>query len=167
MSSLFELSSNVAALELALDNDGDPSTLQQIMDDLVTNKEGFNQKVESYAGYIGELQSVADARSAESRRIGELAKATANKAQRLKEALRDALVRVGLKKMSTTRYEIRIQKAGGKAPLVIDENRVSEEWTTTRTITEVNKDLIRAALEGGEVLDFAELAERSNVMVIR
>ena len=167
MSSLFELSSNVAALELALDNDGDPSTLQQIMDDLVANKEGFNQKVESYAGYIGELQSVADARSAESRRIGELAKATANKAQRLKEALRDALVRVGLKKMSTTRYEIRIQKAGGKAPLVIDESRVSEEWTTTRTITEINKDLIRAALEGGEVLDFAELAERCNVMVIR
>lgn len=167
MSSLFELSSNVAALELALDNDGDPSTLQQIMDDLVTNKEGFNQKVESYAGYIGELQSVADARSAESRRIGELAKAAANKAQRLKEALRDALIRVGLKKMSTTRYEIRIQKAGGKAPLVIDESRVSAEWTTTRTITEINKDLIRAALEGGEVLDFAELAERSNVMVIR
>jgi hypothetical protein len=164
---LFELSSNVAALELALDSDSDPSTLQQIMDDLVTNKEGFNQKVESYAGYIGELQSVADARSAESRRIGELAKTTANKAQRLKEALRDALVRVGLKKMSTTRYEIRIQKAGGKAPLVIDESRVSEEWTTTRTITEINKDLIRAALEGGEVLDFAELAERSNVMVIR
>ena len=116
MSSLFELSSNVAALELALDSDGDPSTLQQIMDDLVTNKEGFNQKVESYAGYIGELQSVADARSAESKRIGELAKAAANKAQRLKEALRDALVRVGLKKMSTTRYEIRIQKAGGKLP---------------------------------------------------
>jgi hypothetical protein len=167
MTSLFELSSNVAALELALDNDSDPSTLQQIMDDLVANKEGFNQKVEGYAGYIGELQSVADARSAESKRIGELAKATANKAQRLREALRDALVRVGLKKMSTTRYEIRIQKAGGKAPLVIDESRVSEEWTTTRTITEINKDLIRAALEGGEVLDFAELAERSNVMVIR
>jgi hypothetical protein len=167
MSSLFELSSNVAALELALDSDSDPSTLQQIMDDLVTNKEGFNHKVESYAGYIGELQSVADARSAESKRIGELAKATANKAQRLKDALRDALIRVGAKKVSTTRYEIRIQKAGGKAPLVIDESRVSEEWTTTRTITEINKDLIRAALEGGEVLDFAEIKERADIVVIK
>lgn len=167
MSSLFELSSNVAALEAALENEADPTALQALVDELVANKEGFQAKVENYAGYIGELQSVADARAVEAKRVGELAKQTANKVARLREALREALLRVGAKKVSTTRYEVAVRKAGGKAPLVIDETRVTDEWTVTKTVVEPDKEKIRAALEAGEVLDFAELKERADVLVIK
>jgi chromosome segregation ATPase len=167
MSSLFELSSNVAALEAALDNDGDQTALGNIMDELISNRDSLASKVENYAGYIGELQSLAEARGAEAKRLSDLAKATSAKAQRLKEALRDALLRIGSRKLTTTRYEISIRKAGGKAPLVIDETRITEEWTTTKTIVEPDKERIRAALDAGEVLDFAEITERADVMVIK
>lgn len=167
MSSLFELTSNVAALEAALENESDPAALQAIVDELVVNRDSLQQKVEGYASYIGELQSLAEARAAEAKRVGELAKATANKAARLKEALREGLLRVGARKISTTRYDVRLQKAGGKAPLVIDETRVTDEWTVTKTVVEPDKEKIRAALEAGEVLDFAELKERADVLVIK
>ena len=167
MSSLFELSSNVAALEAALENETDPAALQALVDELVANREGLNQKVENYAGFIGELQAVADARAAEAKRVGELAKQAANKVARLKEALREGLLRVGARRVSTTRYDVRVQKAGGKAPLVIDESRLTDEWVITKTVVEPDKEKIRAALEAGEVLDFAELRERADVLLIK
>ena len=164
---MFELSSNVAALEAALENETNPEALQGLVDELVANKEGLAQKIENYAGFIGELQAVADARAAEAKRVGDLAKQAANKVARLKEALREGLVRANTKKVSTTRYDIRIQKAGGKVPLVIDETRITEEWAVVKTVVEPDKEKIRAALEAGEVLDFAELKERADVLVIK
>jgi|APGre2960657404_1045060.scaffolds.fasta_scaffold14144_6 hypothetical protein len=167
MSSLFELSSNVAALEAALENETNPESLQVLVDELVANKDGLVQKIENYAGFIGELQAVAEARAAEAKRVGELAKQSYNKVTRLKDALREALLRVGTKKVSTARYDIRVQKAGGKLPLVIDEARVTEEWRTVKTVVETDKDRIRSALEAGEILDFAELKERGDVLIIK
>ena len=167
MSSLFELSSNVAALEAALENETNPESLQVLVDELVANKDGLAQKIENYAGFIGELQAVAEARAAEAKMVGELAKQSYNKVARLKDALREALLRIGTKKVSTSRYDIRVQKAGGKLPLVIDEARVTEEWRTVKTVVETDKEKIRSALEAGEILDFAELKERGDVLIIK
>ena len=71
--------------------------------------------------------------------------------------------------MQTERFRVSIAKNGGKAPLDI---RVGPdelpEWAITRkTIVETNKDAIRARLESGEALSFANIMERGSRLVIK
>lgn len=167
MPSLFELSHNLQALESLLEREDEAEAQEAIVAELAATRDGLESKVEAYAGFIGELEAIAAARSVEAKRVAQLAKTTANKAERLRQAVKEALQRIGTRKVSTVRYDVRLQRSGGKATLDIDESRLPAEWAVTKTIVEPDKERIRAALEGGEVLDFAELKERSEILVIK
>ena len=128
----------------------------------------LKEKVESYAGLIQHLEGLAELRKKESDRLAKLAKTTELKAERLREALKNGLKFVQVEKVVTNRYEVSVRKNGGKTPMVItEENIIPDEWKKTKTVVELDKDKIREALEGGELLDFAHLKDRGDSLVIK
>lgn len=75
------------------------------------------------------------------------------------QMVKDSLVAVNRQKVRTTRFHPRICKNGGKAPVVHDDT-APEKLPERFTIKERNNSEIRAALEAGEKLSFAQLGER-------
>lgn len=168
MSSLFEITANLAALEELIDRQEDPADVEKMVVESLSLKQQLKEKVENYAGLIQHLEGLAEIRKKEADRLARLAKTTEVKADRLREALKNGLKYVNVEKVVTNRYEVSIRKNGGKTPLVItEENIIPDEWKKTKTVVELDKDKIREALEGGELLDFAELKDRGDSLVIR
>jgi len=172
MATLFDLTSKLASIE-ALLADGLPETpeaeaeLDRVLADELATREAVEDKAEAYCGLITELEALATARKAEADRVAKLAKTAAAQADRLRQALREALLRLDLKKLSTTRYQVTLKKAGGKQALEVDEFMVPAEYVTTETITTINKVAIQKALDEGQELEFARLLPRRDVLSIR
>jgi hypothetical protein len=170
--SLFDLSNRLASIEALLEA-GLPESpeaeaeLDRALAEELATRELVESKAEAYCGLISEMEALAAVRKTEADRVGKLAKATAAQAERLRKALKEALILLDVRKLSTDRYQISLRKPGGKAPLEIDEFMVPTEFVTVETITNPNKDLIRQRLDAGEVLDFARYLERQDSLIIR
>lgn len=87
-----------------------------------------------------------------------------NAVKRMKAAIYDAMNIAGLKEIEAGDYKIKVVNNGGKEPLVID-GEVPESFYKLKY--EVDKELIRKALDKGEVLDFAHLEPRGTHLDIR
>ena len=171
MSSLYGITQNLSyldhAITQAIEDDTPYDDISAMLAEHLSTEADFQQKVEAYCSYIADLQALADARAAEAKRIAALAQATASKAQTLKDALKHSLTVLSRNKVETDRFSVRVQRAGGKVPLILDETAVPGEWTTSKVVVSPDKEKIRAALEAGECLEFASLGERGNVLIIR
>lgn len=172
MPSLFDLSNRLASIEALLEN-GLPETpeaeaeLDRVLAEELATREALEQKAEAYVGIITELEALAAARKAEADRVAKLAKIPAQQAERLRQNLKDALIRLNVRKLLTDRHQVSLRKAGGKAPLELDEFMVPAEFVTVETITTPNKELIRQRLDAGEVLEFARYGERQDSLIIK
>lgn len=172
MATLFDLTNRLAALEDFLAG-GMPESpeaeaeLEAALAEELATRELVEAKAEAYCGYITELEALATARKAEADRVAKLAKTAAAQADRLRQALREALLRLDLRKLSTNRYQIGLRKPGGKPALEVDEFSVPADFVITETITNINKEAIRSALEAGQELDFARFLPRQDVLSIR
>lgn len=170
MATLWELEGDLAALEALLQEDASVDEAGQVnaqLDAWLTETEGaFASKVESYVGLMESLNALADARKAEALRVQELERQARNKADRLKAVLREVMLRLGRDKVESTRYKVRLQKAGGALPLVIDEFvEIPEQFLAV--VKSPDRVAIRAALESGKNLPFAALGERGTILVIK
>lgn len=165
MASLLAIQGEILAIRrhLEMREEIDPATLESW---LIAADEALETKVDSYCSLIREFIAMAAARREESSRLAGLAKIDDNKAARLKAVLREVLIRLGISSMSTPRHAVRVQKAGGKQSVTLTAEAPSEYLQTTTTVAP-DLERIRAELESGAVLDFAALAPRSMVLVIR
>ena len=80
----------------------------------------------------------------------------------MKQRLVAALQGADIKRLETENFKVWWQANGGKAPLILDEENVPEDYVKLREIREPNKDLIRQKLADGVELSFAQLGERGN-----
>lgn len=87
-----------------------------------------------------------------------------NARERIINAIHDTMSTADLKEIAAGEYKIKIVKNGGKNPLVIN-GEVPDSYM--RLKYEVDKELIRKALEDGKALDFAYLGERGEHLSIR
>lgn len=123
-------------------------------------------KIDAYCGVIGSLEAVSKARHEEGQRLAALAAIDSNAAKRMRETMIKIFDLLGLTKRESLRYKVGIRGNGGKAPMDIpDAAMVPDEWMIPRL--EINRDKIRAALEAGEMLDFAEILPRGRHISIR
>jgi glycerate-2-kinase len=76
---------------------------------------------------------------------------------------KDQVLRVmqneGMKKIETTRFRATVAMPGGKAAMEIVD-AIPNDWHKTVTEVVIDKERIRAALDGGDVLPFARLVEK-------
>lgn len=171
MASLFAIQNQITELESLLEQyheaeDGEIE--KQLWDFLFKADEDFNTKAERYAGLIGELEARAKARKEESQRVAHLAQVDQNQSERLKNTLKRAFIERNLTKIETTRYKISLVNNGGKQPLQVaefDDAKIPDEFKRVQTV--LDSDKIRAALEGGEVLEFAQLLPRGKRLAIK
>lgn len=165
MSSLFNLTAELQHIQqLMISNDGDELP-QGLVDWLDVTQEGFDRKVEGYCAVIGELEATAAARKTEADRIYALGQLSQNHADRMKVALKDAMLKLETPKLETTRYKVWVQSAGGKTPIQIEEDDVPHDLKKVQLVTD--KDKIRAMLESGQQLPFAQLLPRGMVLRIK
>ena len=89
-----------------------------------------------------------------------------NRKERLVNMIKDAMAAVDKTEIQAGDVTFKLQNAGGKLPLIIDENATVPERFTKITI-ENDNDLIRKALDDGEELDFAHYGNRGKVLKIK
>jgi len=173
--SLYELGEEFADLERILtDAEGDISdeSFESLIDEWLSSLgERVEKKVDGYCVFIRELLLTAEARKAEAARLNALAVTDENKAKRLKTRLKLFFEARSIQSLKTPRFNVAIQKNGGKQPLIIDEaaennpQELPEQFHRVRF--EVNREAIYEALQNGEQLDFAFLDERGTHLRIR
>lgn len=162
MATLFELTSDyLNLLEMA----EDPDIEEDVFLDTLKGIEGaIEDKAEGYAVIIGELLAKADRITSEAKRLSTWADSLTKHADRMKEALMFTMDEIGTKKIETEHFRIGIAGNGGKKPLKIT-SAVPDQYMVMKP--EVDTKKIREALEAGEQLDFAYLADRGRHLNIK
>ena len=89
-----------------------------------------------------------------------------NRKARFIDMIKNTMVMLDKPEIQAGDVTLKLQNAGGVAPLIVDENATVPERFTKITI-ENDNELIRKALNDGEKLDFAHFGERSKVLKIK
>lgn len=147
---------------------------------MATEEELFDEQIfqDTLEGLMGEIEvkgagyvAVINQLDMEQKKAKELAdqfrlkaEIRANSIKWMKTALKDCMERMNLKQIDAGDYTIKLQKNGGKQPLVISGD-VPESMC--KVILEPDKDKIRAAIEYGEDVGYAFLEERGQHVVIK
>lgn len=157
---LYELSDNYRALlEQCDDSDTDiTAALAEIDADI-------EEKVKNGIGLIQTLKRQVEGYNAEIARLIRLKKATESNLERIQQYYLENLKYTGKGRVATALGTMAVVKAGGKKPLIIDnEESIPAAYKFAKY--EVDKETLRADLEGGEVIEGAHLGERSNYLRI-
>lgn len=166
MSSLFDLTEELKHLEAVVsDIDPEGELPEEVVRWLDQTEANFSQKVEGYCTVLGQLEAVAKARYEEADRLRVLALVSHKQVDRLKSALKDAMLKLDRPKVETTRYKVWVQSSGGKQPLQIEEDDVPHDLKKVQLVTD--KDKIREILEAGQELPFAKLLPRGFTLRIK
>lgn len=161
---LFELTGDALALhDLLTETGGDitePSVAQAIDAWMKELDKGLHTKVDGYCILVRELEARAEARKAEAERLAKRAQVDENAARALKERLKVAFQMIGVEKIETDNFNVRVQKNGGKAPLevTVAPEALPERFTVVER--KVNNEAVRAALEAGEKVEGCRLLDR-------
>ena len=163
---LFEISEDIQALDdLLFEMGGDVTDADAVIDKWFTdNADALNAKLDGYAALIAQRRAFAITRRAAADALEALAKADENTAQRLKDRLKFFFESRGIDKMETSEHRFALAKNGGKLPLLVTGEVPTQFQKTT---VSPDSDAIRAALDSGEKLDFAELGTAGSHLRIR
>jgi chromosome segregation ATPase len=175
MKTLIEISQELIDLENELEDliDNPEATEEAIatfLDKLKGTQAERDRKLDNYAGLISELQSRIEIRKAEAKRLSDRASVDENKVKALKSNLQKFFEAHQLKSIDTNRFRLTLAKNGGKLPVILDSRPAEdypEQYRQTVTVTSPDREAIRAALEGGKILDFARLGDRSYSLRIK
>lgn len=158
---LYELTTDYKQLlESGLDADDKQAfadTLEAVIGDIEV-------KADSYATVMAELEARKDDIDREVKRLNERKSALNNSIKRMKERLLEAMYAMGKREIVTALHTFRIQKNGGSRPLEITGD-VPVAWQ--KITIETDTERIRAALENGMELPFAQLGERGEHVRIK
>lgn len=163
MSTLYEITGSFLMLLEMLEDD-EPINEQAFKDTLEAIEGEFEYKADNYARIIRSLHREAEKYSKEAERMQLKAEALRNNEARLKQHLYDNMKITGKTKFKTDLFSFSIQGNGGKRPMdIIPGVKIPDEYCRI----EPDNGKIRAALESGEKLEFAELRQRGEHLVIR
>lgn len=125
----------------------------------------FVEKVDAVAAMVRMHEADAERFAEEERFFARKRAAAEARARWLKDYLRRALESAGEKKVKGERFTVAIHASPPSVALLVDDPQQLPE-VFRRVRVEVDKSAIKAALEAGQELEFAEL-RRSNHVRIR
>lgn len=123
-------------------------------------------KSEGYLALINRLDMELDACKKHRDEWINRTKVRENAIKRLKERLATGMVMMGKTEIKAGDNTIKLQKNGGKLPLIYKADTPKEYLKTTITF-ENDNDKIRKALDEGQDLDFVEYGERGSHIVVK
>lgn len=120
----------------------------------------LDDKVSQWARCIKNLEGERDAIKAEGDRLTKRARSIDNEVKHMKDTLLMYLKAAGVTKAGDAVIKASIVKNGGQAPLEIDLIPVDLPEDFQKITIDADKEAIRAALEGGQQLEWARIGER-------
>lgn len=142
--------------------------LDAALDEMLGEQGSVPDALDAAAGALAAMNADADAAKRLAKSYAERAKHVEERAGRVREAMKRLTAAAG-GKVRGALGGYNVQKAGGMQRLLLDPGigveDVEERFVTTKTV--FNEDAVRAAMEAGEDVPFAALAERKEVLVIR
>lgn len=168
MASLYELTNEmVEFLALAEDPDIDPVAFADTLEGLQFELE---KKAEGYCKVLRQMESDIEAINAEEDRLKRNRSAIENNVKRMKEALKDAMVKTGHDDKNGLKaglFQLKVAKNGGQRPLVIDGD-VPEQFIKVKY--ENDNERIRAflnSLDNNDACAWAHLGEAGTHLAIK
>lgn len=151
---------------LDLSSSADPEESQLFNDTLEALRGEIEHKADGIAIVRMNMVSRYEMVGKEINRLKEMEDALLSHIKRLDNYTKTCMEEMGVTEIKSDLHKIKIVKNGGLQPLNIDEANVPEEYTKTEIKISPDKDKIRAALNNGEKLDFAELLTRGTHLKI-
>ena len=125
----------------------------------------LEEKVQGYEMVARTMEAPRSAIAGEIKRLQELDKAIAARAQALRDRVQDAMTAMGSQKISCPLFEVRIQK-NPAALDVYDERMVPAEfWHTPEPATTLDKAALKAALKEGREVQGARLTQSESLRI--
>jgi len=174
MPTLFEISEDILALDMLLEETGgdisDPKVAAAVDAWFAELNENLCDKVDNYCAYIAELNARAAARREAMERLAKRVKTDENAAKSLKARLQMVFEQRNLapkgKPFETGRFRISLAGNGGPAPMTVDSGQLPKEfWMQPPPV--VDYDKVRKALEAGQKVPGAALMPRGQHLNIR
>ncbi len=157
----------VEFLALAEDPDIDPVAFADTLEGLQFELE---KKAEGYCKVLRQMESDIEAIKAEEDRLKRNRSAIENNVKRMKEALKDAMVKTGHDDKNGLKaglFQLKVAKNGGQRPLVIDGD-VPEQFIKVKY--ENDNERIRAflnSLDNNDACAWAHLGEAGTHLAIK
>lgn len=168
---LFEIGEELRALDALLDETGGELTpeTESVVEEFFRELQSDQaNKLNGYCHYLKKLESEAAVARATADQFRQKVAVRENAALRLKDRLKEFMIATGQKKAVTTEgWEIAVVNNGGKQPMDLDATAPIPKEFMVQPPPVADKDLIRAALEGGAKLPFARLKERGQQLRIK
>ncbi len=163
---LYELTNDYLALMQAIDNDELPE--EAIADTLEAITAGIEEKADSIACLLKNLDAECKAIKAEEERLAERRKSKEKSIERIKQYLSDSLQSAGIDKVETARNRITFRKSES---VEVDEDtfirwaEVNRDDLLTYSAPKVNKTEVKKALKDGIEIVGAELRINQNIQI--
>lgn len=126
-------------------------------------EENLQEKFQNYQFVILELQGDVDKVKKEIERLKAKKDKLDNRVKTLKETLLNTMQTLNLNNVKTENFKFKVSNAGGKQSLELCGD-VPEEFK--KVVYETDNEKIREALNNGEYLEFAKLAERKKILKV-
>lgn len=165
MASLYELTNEMQVIESELQESGGEMSeaLVSYLDELGVR---IDSKVENYCFVIRNNESMSNSIGEEIKRMQARKKSHDRTVARLKQSLRDAMIRIDVDRVQSERFTVSTGKAGGVARLEVDDiDALPPEYVKT-TVAPDNA-AIRNAIAAGVEIYGVRLADKETVLRIK
>lgn len=167
---LYDIASAYRSLQDQLDAAETPEEMKETLRDTLESLSGdFEEKAENMAALIAENTATVEGCKAEIDRLSQKAARLQAQNDSIKKYLMAEMQYTGQRKLQAGTWQISIARNGGKAPILwadrIDLQEVPEQFI--KTTQAIDSAAVRAALEAGTALSFAELGERGESLRIK
>jgi HK97 family phage major capsid protein len=158
---LYETSNAARELEAMLtESEGElTAEMEGHFDILAQQAENLPAAIDDVLSLVAEIEHRAAARKAEADRLKARAKRDEAVAEWFKGQVLRAMQAQGIKKLECSRWRATAAMPGGKPSMEIVD-AIPEDYYREVVTREIDKDKIRAALDGGTVLPFARLVPK-------
>lgn len=162
MSSIFNIQKEYAELLERLEEQEGELT-PELEQALQINQEELEVKAQGYAVVIRKLDADLDVVDAEIKRLQEFKKSKQNQVDRLKTAVRDAMLMYGIHKIESATSVLSLRKS--ESVEILDESSIPKEYIREKITTAPDKVAIKKALESGKALLGAQIKTNQNLQI--
>jgi len=165
MASLYELSKEMGRIVELLENEefdpetGEVTPNEKLREEFEQIELGIYEKLDNTYYYIEELKGKAETLDKEIKRLRNKREAILNKAERLKEIIKDYINTTEDKRVKTDKFSFFIRKS--KAVEIADIDKIPVRFL--RIKKEADKNKIRTALLDGETVEGCYITEKQTL----